>query len=257
MLFRSLNLSFPNNPSIAVAAAVRASGDANNNSPAAGGADPPTLSELKLQIPSARNAQSRIVSKQDLLARIYSLPANFGRVYRSSIQSNPDNPNAAKLYILCKNAQNELIFAPDMLKNNIKTYLNQFRMISDAIDILDGQIINLQVNYDITVDPTYNRQLVLQNVQAKLINYFSVGNFQMDQPLIYDDIRNIIYNNLGVLAVRNIQITNITGQIGDRNYSSVRYNVNNNLINNSILIPPPGGIFEVKYSDLDIVGRAA
>ena len=149
-----LNLSFPNNPSIAVAAAVRASGDANNNSPAAGGADPPTLSELKLQIPSARNAQSRIVSKQDLLARIYSLPANFGRVYRSSIQSNPDNPNAAKLYILCKNAQNELIFAPDMLKNNIKTYLNQFRMISDAIDILDGQIINLQVNYDITVDPT-------------------------------------------------------------------------------------------------------
>ena len=130
-------------------------------------------------------------------------------------------------------------------------------MISHAIDILDGQIINLQVNYDITVDPTYNRQLVLQNVQAKLINYFSVGNFQMDQPLIYDDIRNIIYNNLGVLAVRNIQITNITGQIGDRNYSSVRYNVNNNLINNSILIPPPGGIFEVKYSDLDIVGRAA
>ena len=252
-----LDLIFPNNPSIAIAAAVRSSADANNNSPASGGADAPTLNEIRLQIPSARNAQARIVSKQDLLARIYSLPANFGRVYRCSIQSNPDNPNAAKLYVLCKNAQNQLIFAPDMLKNNLKTYLNQFRMISDAIDILDGQIINLQINYDITVDPTYNRQLVLQNVQSKLIDYFSIGNFQMDQPLIFDDLRNIIYNNTGVLAVRNILVTNATGQLGDRNYSSVRYNINNNLINNSILIPPAGGMFEVKYPSFDIVGRAA
>jgi hypothetical protein len=252
-----LNLTFPNNPSLAIAAGVRASADANNNSPASGGADAPTLNELRIQIPSTRNAQARIVSKEDLLARIYSLPANFGRVYRCSIQNNPDNPNAAKLYILCRNAQNELIFAPDMLKNNLKTYLNQFRMISDAIDILDGQIINLQINYDITVDPTYNRQLVLQNVQAKLINYFNVGNFQMDQPLIFDDIRNIIYNNVGVLAVRNVQITNVTGQVGDRNYSSVRYNINNNLINNSILIPPAGGMWEIKYPSSDIIGRAA
>ena len=129
-------------------------------------------------------------------------------------------------------------------------------MISDAIDILDGQIINLQINYDITVDPTFNRQLVLQNVQAKLIQYFDVGNFQMDQPLILDDVRNIIYNNVGVLAVRDIAVTNITGTVGDRIYSNVSYNVNSNLINNTILIPPAGGMFEIKYFASDLVGRA-
>lgn len=252
----TLLTEFPNNPTNDIAAAVRASADANNNGEARGGADPPTLDQLRLQIPSARAAQSRIVSKEDLIARIYSLPANFGRVYRASIRNNPNNPNAALLYVLCRNELNQLVLAPDMLKNNLKTYLNQFRMISDAIDILDGQIVNLQINYDITVDPTFNRQQVLQNVQSKLIQYFDIGNFQMDQPLVLDDIRNIIYNNVGVLAVRNIAVTNVTGTVADRVYSTTTYNVNSNLINNSILIPPPGGMFEIKYTSFDLIGRA-
>ena len=250
-------MEFPNSPTPGVASIVRASVDANNNAEAAGGADAPTIDELRLQIPSARNAQSRIVSKEDLLGRIYSLPANFGRVYRASIRNNPDNPNSALLYLLCRNANNELVLAPDLLKKNLATYLNQYRMISDAIDIMDGRIINLQINYDITVDPTYNRQLVLQNVQSKLIQYFNIGNFQMDQPLILDDLRNIIYNNVGVLAVRGITATNQTGTISGRNYSTVRYDVNTNLINNSILIPPPGGMFEVKYKNFDLIGRSS
>ena len=252
----TLIMEFPYNPTALVAADVRASTDANNNVEARGGANPPTLDELRLQVPSARNAQARIVSKEDLIARIYSLPSNFGRVYRCSVRSNPNNPNSALLYILCKNDSSELTLAPDMLKNNLRTYLNQYRMITDAIDILDGQVINLQINYDITVDPTFNRQQVLQNVQAKLIQYFDVGNFQMDQPLIIDDVRNIIYNNVGVLAVRDIEVTNITGTVSDRTYSNVTYNVNANLINNSILIPPVGGMFEIKYFGSDLVGRA-
>ena len=248
-------MDFPNNPTPTVASIVRASIDANNNTEAAGGADAPPVDELRLQIPSARNSQSRIVSKEDLLARVYSLPANFGRIYRASIRNNPDNPNSALLYILCRNANSELVLAPDLLKKNLAVYLNQYRMISDAIDILDGRIINLQINYDITVDPTYNRQLVLQSAQSKLIDYFNIGNFQMDQPLILDDLRNIIYNNIGVLAVRGITVTNQTGTVSGRKYSAVRYDVNVNLINNSILIPPPGAMFEIKYKSFDLVGR--
>jgi len=253
----TLITEFPKNPSTTIASDVRASVDANNNLAGAGGADAPTLDELRIQIPSARASQSRIVSKEDLIARLYSLPANFGRVYRASIKNNPDNPNSALLYILCRNSLNQLILAPDLLKKNIAVYLNQYRMISDAIDILDGRIVNLQINYDITVDPTYSRQLVLQNVQSKLIKYFNVGNFQMDQPLILDDIRNIIYNNVGVLGVRGITATNITGTVGDRVYSDVRYDITTNLINNSILIPPPGGMFEIKYLNSDLIGRVS
>lgn len=251
----TLVMEFPNNPSANLASSVRASTDANNNSPAVGGSDPPTLDELRIQVPSARNAQSRIVSKEDLLARIFSMPANFGRVYRASIRNNPDNPNSALLYLLCKNKQNQLVLAPDILKKNLAVYLNQYRMISDAIDILDGRVVNLQISYVITADPTFNKQLVLQNVQGKLLSYFSTGNFQMDQPIIVDDVRNIIYNNLGVISVRGISITNVSGVVASRQYSSIRYDVNSNLLNNSILIPPAGGMFEIKFPNSDITGK--
>jgi hypothetical protein len=251
----TLITEFPGNPTSAIAADVRSSADAQNNSAGAGGADAPTLNELRFQVPAARAAQSRIVSKEDLMARIYTLPSNFGRVYRAAIHNNPDNSNGALLYILCKNNSDQLILAPDLLKKNLQVYLNQYRMISDAIDILDGRIINLQINYDITVDPTFNRQQVLQNVQSKLVQYFQLGNFRMDQPLILDDVRNIIYNNVGVLAVRGITAVNATGTIADRTYSNVRYDITTNLINNSILIPPMGGMFEIKYTDFDLIGR--
>ena len=253
----SLALAFPNNPTNVVAANVRSSADANNNSSAIGGADAPTTDELRLQVPSARNAQSRIVSKEDIVARIYSLPSNFGRVYRASVRNNPDNPNAAFLFILCKNAQNQLAIAPDLLKKNLAIYLNQFRMISDAIDIMDGRIIDLQINYSIAVDPTLNRQLVLQNVQSKLVQYFNINNFQIDQPLILDDIRNIVYNVTGVVAVRGITVANVTGVSGDRTYSNVKYDIQTNLISDSILIPPLGGMFELKFPTYDLVGRVA
>lgn len=252
-----LNVVFPGNPTAAVASAVRASVDANNSREAAGGADAPSLNELRLQIPSARNAQSRIVSKEDLVARIYSLPANFGRVYRASVRNNPDNPNAAMLFVLSRNTSGQLVLCPDLLKKNLAVYLNQYRMISDAIDIFDGRIVNLQINYDITVDPTFNRQLVLQTVQSKLVSYFNITNFQMDQPLVLDDVRNIIYNNTGVLAVRGLRVQSITGTVGDRTYSDVKYDINTNLINDSILIPPTGGLFEIKYKSVDLNGRVA
>ena len=260
----TLIMQFPYNPPSAVAANVRASADANNvaggngwraTGEGYGGADPPNLDELRLQIPSARKAQARIVSKEDLMARVYTLPATFGRVYRASVHNNPNNPNSALLYLLCKGGDGQLTLAPDLLKKNLKVYLNQYRMISDAIDILDGRIVNLQINYDITVDPTFNRQQVLQIVQSKLIQYFNIGNFQMDQPLIIDDIRNIIYNNTGVLSVRGITTTNITGNVSDRAYSTVRYDVNTNMVNDAILIPPAGGMFEIKYPSFDIIGR--
>ena len=130
-------------------------------------------------------------------------------------------------------------------------------MISDAIDILDGRIVNLKINYDITVDPTFNRQLVLQTVQFKLIQYFNIGNYQMDQPIILDDIRNIIYNNIGVLAIRGLTAENLTGISAGRLYSPDKYDIASNLINNSILIPPAGGMFEIKYKDFDLNGRAS
>jgi hypothetical protein len=252
---KTLSMSFPNGPSASVSQFVRASVDAVNLTDAGGGDDAPTLDELKLRAPAARAAQGRIVTKEDVLARIYTMPSNFGRVYRASIRSNPNNPLASQLFIISRNAQNQFVVSPDSLKKNLITYLNQFRMISDAIDILDSQVINLKVEFTIVVDPNFNRNLVLQNVISRIKKYFNIKNFDIDQPIVLSDLNNIIYNNPGVISVQSVKLRNMVNTVADRVYSSVQFDVESN-ITKGILIGPAGSIFEVRFKDFDIIGTA-
>lgn len=254
---QNIIIGFPNSPTPTIAAAVRASVDAVNLTDASGGDDAPTLSELKLRVPAARAAQSRIVTKEDLIARVYTMPSNFGRVFRASIRSNPNNPLASLLYIISRNGTGRLTISPDSLKKNLATYLNQYRMISDAIDILDAQVVNIQIQFIIVIDPTFNRNLVLQNVIARLKQYFDIKHFEIDQPIVIDDIRNIIYNNQGVISLQSMSVSNVTTTpaTGTRAYSNVQFDVQSNTTK-GIIIGPPGSIFELRYKDNDIIGSA-
>lgn len=249
----NLIIGFPRSPSATIAARVRQSLTVRNDKEASGGEDAPNLDELKLRVGGARAAQSRIVTKEDLLARVYTMPANFGRVFRASIRANPNNPLSSLLYIISRNSSGALIVSPDSLKKNLAKYLNSYRMISDAIDVLDAQVINLQVEFVIVVDPTYNRALVLNNVLARLRQYFNIKFFEIDQPIVLDDIRNIIYNNTGVLTLQTLNIRNITGVVGTRTYSDVQFDPASNT-NRGLVIGPPGSIFEVRFKDNDLIG---
>lgn len=251
----SLDITFPNNPTAAVSQFVRNSIDVVNETRAAGGDDAPTVAQLKAKIPAFAGAQNRIVSKEDLLARIYTLPSNFGRVYRASLQTNPNNPLASLLFVICRNAQSQFVTAPDTLKKNLASYLNQYRMISDAIDILDARIINLKVQFQIVTDPLQNRQLVLRSVLQKLKSYFDIKNFEIDQPIVLADIQNIIYNTPGVVSVVSVSLQNVYGNSGNRSYSSEQFDVPANTFR-GILFGPPGSVFEIKFKDSDIIGTA-
>jgi len=251
----TLNISFPNGPSTSVASFVRKSVDAVNEQDAGGGDDAPTTDELKTRIPAVRASQSRIVTKPDLLARVYTMPSNFGRVYRASVRSNQNNPLATQLYIISRNQQGQLVVSPDSLKKNLQTYLNSFRMISDAIDILDAQIINLKVEFSVVIDPTKNKKLVLQNIVSRLTQYFSIKHFEIDQPIILSDLQNLIFNNNGVVSVTNVSVKNLTGAQNSRVYSSAQFDVASNTTK-GIIIGPPGSIFEIRYKDFDIEGTS-
>lgn len=252
---RRLDMFFPAGPIPSVAQQVRASLDVTNEERASGGAEAPTTEQLKALIPAFKQAQGRIVTKQDTLARIYTMPSNFGRVYRASIQPNPNNPLASRLFVICKNADEQLITAPDTLKDNLATYLNEYRMITDAIDILDARIINLKLQFSLVVDPTVNRQLVIKNVLEKVRSYFSTRNFDIDQPIVMADIQNVIYNTAGVVSVVSLQFENMHGSIDNRLYSTEQFDVPANTTR-GIILPPPGGIFEIKFAEFDIVATA-
>lgn len=257
----TLIMSFPNDPSPTVAQFVRSSVDARNLKEASGGEDAPTIDELKARAPAAKAAQSRIVSKEDLLARVYTMPSNFGRVFRAAVRPDPNNPLASNLFIISRNQNKQLITSPDSLKKNLSTYLNQFRMSNDAIDILDAQIINILVRFSIVVDPKFNKNLVKQNIIKKLKDYFSIKNYEIDQPIFLSDIRNIVFNNPGVISINNLFLENISGTVtqgSDENantrvYSNVQYDIEANT-DRDIVFAPPGGMFEVRFADYDIIG---
>ena len=241
----SLITNFQEGVPASEAASVRASIEAFNEDPASGGADAPTLDDLRSKIITARNAQSRIVTKQDLLSRIYTLPAEFGRVFRAGIRPNPNNPNASQLFIISR----------DALKKNLVSYINEFRLISDAIDILDAQVINLSVEFKVTVDPKFSQETVLDEIIGKIEDYMSIDNFQIDQPVVISDLNNLAYNTPGVLSVVDIALFNKSGIEQDRKYSSTTFDVRDGTLK-GMVFPPPGGIFEVKFPDFDIIGSA-
>lgn len=253
---KTITVFFPGNPSPGLAAQVKNSIELSNLIQASGGEDAPTSDDLKALVAPTRNSQERIVTRQDLLARVYTIPANFGRVFRAAIRSNPNNPLASRLYIVSRTPDNQLITSPDTLKQNLIKYLNPYRMISDAIDILDARIVDISFTFDVLIDPSLNRSVVLQNVLAKLQTTFDIKNFNIDQPIVIDDVLTVIRNVPGVISLNSFKFGNVVGSIGTRTYSSVSYDMDSNT-KMSIIFPPTGGIFECRFPQYDIVGKAS
>jgi len=255
---RSLNvlvMDFLSSPSSSVSTLVRSSVEVRNIDPARGGDTAPSIEDLRARIPTAKQMQSRIVSKQDLLSRIYTMPNVFGRVFRAGISDNPENPLAAQLYIISKDRFGNLATSPDALKKNLSTYLNEFRLISDAIDILDARVSNYTVTFGVVSTPGSNKGSVVQSVISRVRDVLRLENFQIDQPIVIDDIINVIINTPGVVSLVSLDILPKNGNDQGRVYSDFYINFENST-RNKIITAPRGTIFELKYPEHDIVGTA-
>lgn len=251
----SATVQFPLNPSLDIMNSVKSSLAVQNRVAATGGEDSPSITDLKNLIPSMKNSQERIVTKEDLLARVYTIPSNFGRVYRAAVRSNPNNPLSTQLYIITRSAGNKLSYASDTLKENIRKYLEPYRLVTDAIDVLDAKIVNLKFTFDISVDPSLNQENILSKILQNLVQEFQITNFSIDQPIVLSDIENLIYATPGVISIIDKKFENLSGNVDNRNYSNISFNVKEST-RKGILYPPEGGIFEFKFLDFDIIGRA-
>lgn len=252
---QTLLIEFPDECPAESAASIRSSFDVRNEAPASGGSNAPAISDIRAQIPAARNQQERIVTKEDLISRLYTLPTKLGRVYRAAVRPNPDNPLASQLFICSRDSSGFLTVSPDTLKKNLRTYLNEYRLISDAVDILDARVINFRVKFTIFVSPSANKSTTLQTVISRLSTILTVSNYQIDQPILLSDIQNVIINTSGVLTLVDLKIENMSGTILGRSYSDVTHNVRE-YTRRGVTYGPPGSIFELRYPQHDIVGTA-
>lgn len=249
-------LDFNSSVPVSQRTAIRNSMQVRNNYPSYGGENQPTIEELKFITINSKSLQSRIVSKEDLMSRIYTMPSNLGRVYRASVISNLDNPFSASLFILTRNSNGTLTYASDTMKKNIKTFLNKFRLVSDSIDILDAPIVNIAISYTVTVDSLYNKNAVIKTINSKIAKFMKIEGFQIGTPIIKSDLAQLILNVSGVTSVERIQISNKSESSPAGNpYSNFTYSIESNTYGETVY-PPEGGIFELKYPDFDISGNA-
>lgn len=249
-----LRLTFPSNASEIEQSQVRRTIEASNPQSASGGEDALAANELLALVPTIKNSQERIVTKEDLLTRVYTMPSNFGRVFRASIVKNPSNPLASILYVISRNAQNQLIISPDALKINLRRYLSSYRMVSDSLDIMDASVVNLELFFEIVADPSLNKSILLQSIIASLKSQLKLTNFHIGQPIVISDIISTIFSKPGVISVSNIKFNSLYGTVKNKDYSPIAFNVAANL-RNQIIYPPAGSIFEIKYPDINIIGK--
>jgi hypothetical protein len=225
-----------------------------------GGGDGDSIEEIRQNASANFATQLRNVTQDDYLVRSLSMPAKFGVVSKAYIEptkaitlSAGESNSVLDLYVLSYNVNNQLQLASTALKQNLTTYLSQYRMVNDAVSIKDGFIINIGVNFDIIVLPEFNSNQVLFDCITALKDYFAIDKWQINQPIVLRDIYILLDRIKGVQTVKNITISNLTGT--NLGYSPYSYDIKSATISNVVYPSLDPSIFEVKYPDQDIQGR--
>jgi hypothetical protein len=247
-----------------IAATVNQSLVFNNEIAATGGGDGDSDDDLRLNTLASYPTQLRTVTKDDYLVRAVSLDPKYGIVSKAYITQDKavtqdtyapieNNPFALNLYILSRNNINKLEPPTPALKANLKTFLGEYRMLTDAINILDAFIINIGIDFDIVVRPNYNNKAVLNSCLVELNRYFSIDNWQINQPIILANVYTLLDTIEGVQTVQKVNFYNLVGEISG--YSKYAYDMKAATINGIIYPSLDPSIFEVKYPTTDIAGR--
>ena len=233
---------------------------ANNVLAANGGQDGDSVEELRQNTLGNFQNQLRTVTKEDYLIRAMSMPSNLGVIAMASVQSvkvaeyeTGTLPAILDLYVLSYDINTNLRTASATLKTNLKTYLSEYRMINDAINIKDAFIINIGVVFDIVVRPNFNNNEVITRCIADLTTYFNIKNWQINQPIILKDLYLILDKVEGVQTVKNLSIDNLAGT--SLGYSEYAYDVVGATLNDVVYPSIDPMVFEVKFPNTDIKGR--
>lgn len=236
----------------------------NNPQSATGGRDGDTIEELRQNTLRAFNEQNRAVTLQDYAVRALSMPTKYGsiaKVYSAQDQlTNPNsstdsiidsNPLSLSMYTLAFDNANKLIQPSINLKNNLKQYLANYMMLTDALNIKDAFIVNIEVIFDIIVKPNYQGRDVLLACTNLIRDYFDVNKWNINQPINLSSIYTLLDQEKGVQTVQKIEIRNKVGGV----YSQYAYDIEGATRSNIVYPSYDPMIFEIKYPDTDIKGR--
>ena len=223
----------------------------NNDQPIIGDVTLPTTEELKHRIYNVFSSQNRAVTSEDYRSLCYSMPSKYGAVKRVNIiRDSTSLRRNLNLYVLSEANDGTLAISNSTIKENLKQWLSQSKMISDTIDILDAKIINIGIEFSAIAALDTNKFDVLSAAVSKLAAYYA-SKFEIGQPFYVSDIYTQLNKMKGVIDVTKVKIVQKSGL----NYASNPVDINMLYsADGSYIDCPKNVIFEIKYPDIDIKG---
>jgi hypothetical protein len=251
----SINIS---GPTAAMNTSVRNSIRVNNPIPALGGKDEPSVEELRNLVRYNFSSQNRAVTITDYQTRIALMPGEFGTPFRCSVF---EEQNKIKIYISGLDSKGKLTSqSTSTLQNNIATYLSDYRMINDYIEVSNSKIINLGFEIDLVIDKQFPQSQIISEAINKTKSYFDINKWNMGDDIYLAQLVETINNIGGVLNVVEIRAYN---KVGGADYSSNQISQayiddatrQIDLLGEYKIYGEPNGMFEIKKPDVDIKVR--
>ena len=243
---------------------IKASVACTNPTPATGGKSEETIEEIRQNAMANFATQQRSITAQDYIIRSYSMPSRFGSVAKAYViqdqQLNPDNgqemvpnPFAINLYTLGYDGDGNLTELNPAVKENLKTYISQYRILTDAVNIKTAYVINIGVKFEIITLPEYNSNEVLVKCIDKLKTIFDNKQWQINQPIVLSKLYTELDRVEGVQSVTSVQIVNLYDLT--QGYSGNVYDIAAATKAGVIYPSLDPSIFEVKFPNKDIIGK--
>jgi len=222
-----------------------ADGNLDNNSPSSILSSPNHLkefSDLVLSFVNATNKPDEKAIQQNIKNYLLGKESN---------SNEKNNPFAINLYLLGYDVNGNLTNLNRAVKENLKTYLNEYKILTDGINIIDGFIVNIGIDFEIIVYGNYNKSEVLTNCISALKNYFSIDNWTFNQTINLNEVQLLLANVEGVSSIPVLKVKNLCGgQYAPNSYNIMAANKDN------IIYPSLDPcVFEIKFPNSDIRGR--
>lgn len=232
-------------------ASVNNSLEVFNNTPLTGEIRLNETEELRLNAINNFSSQKRAVTKQDYQTLIYNIPSKFGKVKRCFLsQDNKSFKRNLNIYVVSEANDATLTLANDIVKNNLKTWLSQYKMINDTVDILDARIVNFGIEFNVIADVGYDRTTVL-NIARFAVQQAMLQKMEIGEPISIAKIYNILNKLDGVLDTTNINIIQKNGF----GYSAITLDFEKlKTFDGKYVRAPKNVIYEVKNPAIDIKG---
>jgi hypothetical protein len=232
----------------------------SNPAPATGGMGSEDLESVRQNALGHYATQNRMVTREDYVIRAMSMPSKFGTVSKAYIASDEQmlpsevsvsNPLAVNMYVLTYDSNKNITTLPLAAKENLRTYLSQYRMLTDAINIKNGYIVNIGIDFEITVLPGNNSNAVLLRCIKSLGDKYSIDKLSFSSALYKKDMYLCLANVEGVQSVTSVTVSNLF----NGEYSDHRYSIEEATYRDVIYPSLDPSVFEIKYPTKDIKGK--